>query len=323
MSILLGILIFDDVEKLRINLWLTTSIRKPFRITKILLLDSIAIDDKVTPRNAEPSMNWTFGGITIVCSFENENASDSILVKCEFDSNVIDENDLQFEKHCDPRISTFLEIKIDWSDEYENASDSILVKCEFDSNVIDESDSQNEKHLDPKISTVLGIKIDWSDEYENVSDSIRVKSEFDSKVIDKSELQYEKHFDPRISTLLGIKIDWSDEYENASDSIRVKCESDSNVIDESDLQSKKHFDSRISTRFPISTFDDLKSFLDHWSGERSNPVISGSALRECWIWARSLTISRQFSDVLDLAPYLWMGSIVIKSLTINSTSSYP
>jgi hypothetical protein len=31
----------------------------------------------------------------------------------EFDTNVIDESDLQYEKHFDPRISTFLGIKID------------------------------------------------------------------------------------------------------------------------------------------------------------------------------------------------------------------
>jgi hypothetical protein len=73
---------------------------------------------------------------------------------------VIDESELQNEKHFDPRISTFLGIKIDPSDEDENASDSIRVKCEFDSNVIDESDLQNEKHFDPRISTFLGIKID-------------------------------------------------------------------------------------------------------------------------------------------------------------------
>jgi hypothetical protein len=76
---------------------------------------------------------------------------------------VIDESDLQFEKHLDPRISTFLGIKIDWSDDDENVSDAIRVKCEFDSNVIDESDLQFEKHFDPRISTLFGIKIDWSD----------------------------------------------------------------------------------------------------------------------------------------------------------------
>jgi hypothetical protein len=73
---------------------------------------------------------------------------------------VIDESDLQSEKHFDPRISTFLGIKIDSSDEYEKASDSIRVKSEFDSNEIDKSDLQYEKHFDPRISTVLGIKID-------------------------------------------------------------------------------------------------------------------------------------------------------------------
>jgi hypothetical protein len=73
---------------------------------------------------------------------------------------VIDESEKQYEKHFDPRISTFLGIKIDSSDENENASDSIRVKLEFDSNVIDESEKQDEKHPDPRISTFLGIKID-------------------------------------------------------------------------------------------------------------------------------------------------------------------
>jgi hypothetical protein len=53
---------------------------------------------------------------------------------------VIDESDLQYAKHFDPRMSTFLGSKIDWSDENKNASDSIRVNCEFDSNVIDESE---------------------------------------------------------------------------------------------------------------------------------------------------------------------------------------
>jgi hypothetical protein len=102
---------------------------------------------------------------------------------------VIDESDLQYEKHFDSRISTLFGIKIEWSDENENAPDSIRVKCEFDSNVIDESDLQYEKHFDPRISTLFGIKIEWSDENENASDSIRVNREFDSNVIDESELQ--------------------------------------------------------------------------------------------------------------------------------------
>jgi hypothetical protein len=49
---------------------------------------------------------------------------------------VIDESDLQYEKHFDSRISTFLGIKIDWSDDPENASDSIRIKFEFDSKTI-------------------------------------------------------------------------------------------------------------------------------------------------------------------------------------------
>jgi hypothetical protein len=53
---------------------------------------------------------------------------------------VIDESDSQEKKQFDPRISTFLAIKIDSSDEDENASDSIRVNREFDSNVINESE---------------------------------------------------------------------------------------------------------------------------------------------------------------------------------------
>jgi hypothetical protein len=43
----------------------------------------------------------------------SKNACDSIRVNREFDSNVIDESDLQYEKQLDPRISTFFGIKID------------------------------------------------------------------------------------------------------------------------------------------------------------------------------------------------------------------
>jgi hypothetical protein len=38
-------------------------------------------------------------------SEDSENASDSIRVNCELDSNVIDKSDLQDEKHDEPRIS--------------------------------------------------------------------------------------------------------------------------------------------------------------------------------------------------------------------------
>jgi hypothetical protein len=56
--------------------------------------------------NAEPSINSTFRGITIDSRFETENASDSIRFNDDGDSNEIDESDLQYEKHSDPRIST-------------------------------------------------------------------------------------------------------------------------------------------------------------------------------------------------------------------------
>jgi hypothetical protein len=97
---------------------------------------------------------------------------------------VIDESDLQCEKQCDPRISTFFGIIMNWIDKDENAPDSIRVKCEFDSNVTDESEPQSDKQFNPTISTFLGIKTDWSDDLEKVNDSIRVKREFDSNTID-------------------------------------------------------------------------------------------------------------------------------------------
>jgi hypothetical protein len=55
----------------------------------------------------------TLCGIKIDESDDSENASDSIRIKCEFDSNVIDERDLHLEQQCDPRISTFFGIMID------------------------------------------------------------------------------------------------------------------------------------------------------------------------------------------------------------------
>jgi hypothetical protein len=54
----------------------------------------------------------TFMGIMIDLSDENENARNSIRVKCEFGSNVIDESDVQDEKQDDPTISIVRPISI-------------------------------------------------------------------------------------------------------------------------------------------------------------------------------------------------------------------
>jgi hypothetical protein len=62
---------------------------------------------------ASDAMNNMVEGINMDSSDEYENASDSIRLKDEFDSNMIDESDRQDEKHFDPRISTFLGIMID------------------------------------------------------------------------------------------------------------------------------------------------------------------------------------------------------------------
>jgi hypothetical protein len=57
----------------------------------------ITIDIKPLSLNASSGMTW----------------SPTLEFNCEFDSNVIDESDLQYEKHFDSRISTLLGIKID------------------------------------------------------------------------------------------------------------------------------------------------------------------------------------------------------------------
>jgi hypothetical protein len=44
-------------------------------------------------------------GIKIDSSDDDENADDSIRINRELDSNEIDESDLQYEKHDEPRIS--------------------------------------------------------------------------------------------------------------------------------------------------------------------------------------------------------------------------
>jgi hypothetical protein len=58
-------------------------------------------------------MNATVSGISMDLSDEDENAYDSIRANRESDSNEIDESDLHFVKHDDPRISTFRGISID------------------------------------------------------------------------------------------------------------------------------------------------------------------------------------------------------------------
>jgi hypothetical protein len=68
--------------------------------------------DPQDEKQDEPRIS-TLCEITRDWSDENENAVDSIRVKCEVSSNVIDESDLQDEKHLEPRISTLFGIN-DW-----------------------------------------------------------------------------------------------------------------------------------------------------------------------------------------------------------------
>jgi hypothetical protein len=202
--------------------------------------------------------------MTIGCNEEFENASDSIRINREFESNEIEESDPHQEKHFEPRVSTRAGIIIDWIEDRENASDPITFNCEFDSNEIEESDSHDEKHFEPRVSTLagitiecrepkqltsvifarfkrkqfstenVGITIDRNEVKEKTLDSIRFNYEFDSNEIEESDRHDEKHFEPRVSIRTGITIDCNGQSENVSDSIILNCEFDSNKIEESD-----------------------------------------------------------------------------------------
>jgi hypothetical protein len=68
--------------------------------------------DLQNEKRRNPRISTLFG-ITIDRNDGLENASDSIRVNCEFNSNVIHEIELQREKQCDPRISALSGITID------------------------------------------------------------------------------------------------------------------------------------------------------------------------------------------------------------------
>jgi hypothetical protein len=108
------------------------------------LPDSIKTDLIDVDLNAEPSTNSTFLGITIDSSFDDENAYDSIRFNDDGDSNEIDESDLQYEKHSDPRISTEHGITIDSSFDDENAFHSIRFNDDGDSNEIESNEDRSE-----------------------------------------------------------------------------------------------------------------------------------------------------------------------------------
>jgi hypothetical protein len=66
-----------------------------------------------------------------------ENAEDSIRFNCELDSNEIDENDSQIEKHDFARISRFRGMQIDFNEQFEKHDSSIRVKRDSLSNISD------------------------------------------------------------------------------------------------------------------------------------------------------------------------------------------
>jgi hypothetical protein len=68
---------------------------------------------------------------------ESEKASDLISLICEFDSNEIEERNLQLEKHHPSRILTLFGITIELSDEHVNAMELIRANCEFGSDNFD------------------------------------------------------------------------------------------------------------------------------------------------------------------------------------------
>jgi hypothetical protein len=133
--------------------------RKPLSTTNVVFLDSIEQDVKLTAQKAEPSISSTLRGMTIDCNEEEANASDSIVVNWELDSNENEMSDSQAKKQDEQRTSTLHGIIIDSSDELENACDSIRINLELDSNETDKSESHSEKHEEPRISMANGISI--------------------------------------------------------------------------------------------------------------------------------------------------------------------
>jgi hypothetical protein len=79
----------------------------------------------------------TLRGITIDSSTENENASDSIRLKCDGNSNKTDENNSHSRKQDEQRTSTLHGIIIDRRVEDEKAKDSIRVSLESHSKEIE------------------------------------------------------------------------------------------------------------------------------------------------------------------------------------------
>jgi hypothetical protein len=77
------------------------------------LPDLIQQFDKFVLENAEASIEQTVGGITIGFSDGNENASDSIRVNCECESNKTNRSESYDENHHDPRLSTLRAITIE------------------------------------------------------------------------------------------------------------------------------------------------------------------------------------------------------------------
>jgi hypothetical protein len=88
------------------------------------------------------------------------NASDSIRVNRESDSNETDESDSHDEKHPEQTISTFRGMTIDSITQFANPRDSICFNPEFDSNSTVANDQHQQKHDAPTISTFRGITID-------------------------------------------------------------------------------------------------------------------------------------------------------------------
>jgi hypothetical protein len=98
-SIVRTISIFDETKKLWINLWCTILIRHSCSAWKMSLPASIKTESNFVFAHAEPTMNYTFRGISIDWSDDNENADDSIRFNLEIDSNTIVESESQHKKH--------------------------------------------------------------------------------------------------------------------------------------------------------------------------------------------------------------------------------
>jgi hypothetical protein len=123
----------------------------------------------------------------------SENASFSIRVNIDSDSNLTSESEIHFEKQFSLKILTDAGITISNNPVLENASFSIRDNFDSDSIVTDESNPHSRKQLSLKTSTDRGITTDFRLVFENAFASIPFNFDTFSNTRNLNSLLLEKY----------------------------------------------------------------------------------------------------------------------------------